>query len=219
MMFWNYLKLIEIALEESGLEPRIGLISVLILCISAYSFRIDSALAIILLTLIFNPRKTLAGLITSIPFVIFFAFVSFILGGFEKIPTVIALICIGCLLYGIQPEDFSYALMFFRIPPKFAHSIAIAMRMFQILIRDFKFTSETLKLSEIGGFGYYVKLLKAFSAITVLRAFAMAETLYSRKFDFSRRVVRCKKPKFKDWTLLVLSILILCYTYLTRNAL
>ena len=147
MKFWSYLKLIEIALEESDLEPRTCLISVLILCISAYSFRIDVALAIILLTFAINPKKTLAGLLASIPFIAFFGLISFVLGGFEKILTVIALICIGCLLYGIQPENFSYALMFFKIPPKFAHSIAIAMMMFQILIRDLKLTSEALRLS------------------------------------------------------------------------
>jgi len=216
MRFWSCL---EIALKESNLEPRIGLLSVLILCISTYSFRIDVALAVILLTLAFNPKKTLAGLFASIPFIAFFAFISLILGGLEKIPAVIAFVCIGCLLYGIQPEDFGYALMYFRIPPKFAHSIVIAMRMFQILIRDLRLTSEALKLSEIRGFGYYVKILKALSAIAVLRAFAIAETLYSRRFDFNRRIVRCKKPKLEDWILLVFSILILCYTYLTRNVL
>ncbi len=215
MMFWRYL---ETALSKSNLEPRIGLISVLILCISAYSFRIDVALAVIMLTLAFNPRKTLAGLFALIPFLTFFAFVSLFLGGFEKIPTMIALVCVGCLLYGIQPEEFSYALMYFRIPPKFAHSIAIAMRMLQILIRDFRLTSEALRLS-FKGFGYYIKLLKAFSAITVLRAFAMAETLYSRRFDFDRRMVRCRRPELRDWILLTLSVLILCYTYLTRSVL
>jgi energy-coupling factor transporter transmembrane protein EcfT len=157
--------------------------------------------------------------LASAPFIAFFGLISFVLGGFEKTLTVIALICIGCLLYGIQPEEFSYALMFFRIPPKLAHSIAIAMRMFQILIGDFRLTSEALKVSGIKGLGYYVKLLKAFSAVTVLRAFAMAETLYSRRFDFDRRIVRCRKPKPKDWILLALSTLIFCYTYLIRNVL
>ncbi len=219
MRFWSYLKLIEIALEESDFEPRICLVSVLILCISAYSFRIDVALVIIFLTFLFNPKKTLAGLLASTPFIAFFGLISFVLGGLEKILTVIALICIGCLLYGIQPEKFGYSLMYFRIPPKLAHSISIAMRMFQILVRDLRLTSEALRLSGVKGFEYYVKLMKAFSAITVLRAFAMAETLYSRGFNFDRRIIRCEKPKLKDWSLLLLSILIACYTYLIRNAL
>ncbi len=218
-MFSKYLRLVETALEDSDFEPRTCLISVLILTISAYSFRIDIAFTIILLTFAFNPKKTTAGLLASTPFMLFFAFASFILGGFEKIPTVIALICIGCLLYGIQPEKFSYALMFFRVPPKLAHSIAIAMRMFQILIRDFELTSEALRLSGAGGFSYYFKLPKAFSAIAVLRAFTMAEVLYSRGFDFDRRIVKCENPKLRDWLLLALSISIACYTYLTRNAL
>ncbi len=219
MRLSSFLRFAEEALKESDIEARIGFVSVIMLSLAVYSFDLAVAMAVIAVSFAFCPKKVAFGLLASLPFVAFFALASLILGGFEKTLSIIALISVGCLLYGIPPEDFAYSLMFFRFPARFAHSISIAMRMFQVLIRDLRFTSEALKLSDVGGFRYYSKLLRAFSAITVLRAISFAETLYSRGFDPNRRIVRTKKPKVKDWILLIISTLILCYTYLVRSAL
>ncbi len=214
-MLSSYLRLLETALEHSDLEPRLGLISALILCASAYSFRIDVAFAVISVSIAFSPRRVFACLVASLPFIAFFAVVSLLLGGLEKLATVVALVCAGSLLCGVQPEKFGYALMSFGIPPRIANSIVVAMRMFQLAVRDIRMTSEALSFER----GSYLKLLRAFTAVLVLRSIAISEVLYSRGFDFDRRITLCERPKAKDWALLSLSILVAIYTCLTRSAL
>ncbi len=204
-------------MKSSSFEPRTCILSVILLTLSAYSFRIDTALAITLVTLIFNPKRTLKGLKISLPFLLFFAVISLLLGGFEKIPTVISLVCIGCLLNGISAEEFGYTLMGIGVPPKFANSIIVAMRMFQIILRDFELSTEALRVN--GERRYHLKLLKVLTSIAVLRAFSVAEALYSKGFDFDKKVVRFRKPEVKDYLLLLLSIAIFCYTYPIRSVL
>ncbi len=204
-------------MKSSSFEPRTCILSVFILMISAYSFRIDTAFAISLATLLFNPRNTLKGLKLSLPFLLFFAIISLLLGGFEKIPTVISLVCIGCLLSGISAEEFGYTLMGIGVPPRFANSIIVAMRMFQIILRDFELSIEALKVSREKR--YYLKLLRVLTSIAVLRAFSVAEALYSKGFDFDRKVVRFRKPEIRDYLLLLTSIAIFCYTYPIRSVL
>ena len=208
-------RLLRDALESSDLEARCGLVSVIILSLSAYTFRVDTAILIILLTLVFCPKKVLCGLLFSLPIISFFAVTSYLFGGLGNLPTVVALLCIGFLLYGITPEEFAGALMYFRFPTSFSHTIALAVRMFHIIVTDFERISEALK----GERGYYLKLLKALTAVTIVRAFTMAEALYAKGFDFDRRVIVCRRPKFRDYALLLSSISILLYTCLTRNGL
>ncbi len=203
----------------NGFEARTCITSSLILTLSVYSFRIDVALLVIALTLVASPRKTLRFLSITLPFTIPFVLAAFLLGGVRKIPTVFALICVGSLLIGIQPERFGYALMYFRIPPRFAYSISIAVRMFHVLVEDTRRIVELLRTEKLGRFEFVSRLLKSLSAIAVLRAISMAEVLYSRGIDLDRRVIVCERPKLRDYALLLSSISILLYTYLTRSGL
>ncbi len=208
-------RLLEKALESSDLEARCGLLSVILLSLSAYSFRKDTAILIILLAFAFCPKKILYGLIFSTPVIAFFAITSYLLGGFSNLLTVVALLSIGFLLYGIIPEEFGSALMYFKFPPSFSHTIALAVRMFHVLIVDFERIAEALKGERM----YHFKLLKALTAVALIRALTIAEALYAKGFDFDRKVIVCRKPKAKDYALLICSISILLYTCLTRNAL
>lgn len=200
-------------------EARTCLISSFLLTFTLYTFRIDVALVVIALALAINHKRTIYCLMLSLPFLGFFCIVAFLLGGLGKIPTVLALICVGSFLLGVQPEKFGYALMYFRIPPKFAHSVSLAIRMFHILIEDMRRIMELLRLEELGKLEFITRLLKSLSAIAVVRALSIAEVLYSRGFDFDSRIVMCDPPKAKDYVLLLSSISILLYTCLTRSVL
>lgn len=200
-------------------EARTCLISSLLLTFPLYTFRIDVALVVIALALVINYRRTVFCIKLSLPFLGFFCIVALLLGGLSKIPTILALVCVGSFLLGVQPEKFGYALMYFRIPPKFAYSVSLAVRMFHVLMTDMKNIVELLRLEELGKLGFIMKLLKSLSAIAVVRALSIAEVLYSRGFDFDKRIVMCDPPKAKDFALLLASISILLYTCLTRSVL
>lgn len=206
--------------ETSDVEARTALISAALISLAIYisSFHpIISAIAIFTAILSCqNPMKVVKGITASLPFLLFFAASSYFLGG-DAVYTarvtfgLAALIAIGSgILYGMLPEDLTYALMYFRIPYRYASLISLAFRMFQVFIRDVAHAIEALKLSGERGFSYYRKLIKTIASIAVLRSIGISETLYSRGFNLSGRVQpRVKKLGSFDYLLLLISALIL----------
>ena len=204
---------------SSNVEARTALISTAAITLSVYvsSFHpLISALAVAT-ALAFSLTKVMKGVAASTPFLLFFAFSSYFLGG-DVAYTVritfglVALVSVGSgILYGILPEDLTYALMYFRIPYRYAFLMSLAFRMLQILIRDTAHAIEALKLSGESGFSYYKKLIKTIASIAVLRSIGISETLYSRGFD----KVNCKvKPRVRalkgaDYALLAISAFVL----------
>ncbi len=196
-----------------NLEARITLVSIFLLCSSLHSFRLDVSLVVTAIAVVFSRGKVLVGLIFSAPLIALFALWSFLLGGVEKIPTFIALIAVGFLVIGLKPEEIAYAMMYFRIPPKIAYAICIAMRLLRIAITDLQNISAVLSI-ESRGFKRYAKLLKALTSVLVLRSFSIAESLYSRGFDLNKRIVLVRKPNLIDWLLLVSSTTVFVYSFL-----
>ena len=196
-----------------NLEARITLVSIFLLCSSLHSFRVDVSLVVIAIAVVFSRGKVLVGLMLSTPLIVLFMLWSFLLGGIEKIPTFIALIAVGFLVIGLKPEEIAYALMYFRIPPKIAYAICIAMRLLRIAITDLQNISAVLSI-ESRGFKRYAKLLKALTSVLVLRSFSIAESLYSRGFDLNKRIVLVRKPNLIDWLLLVSSTTVFVYSFL-----
>ncbi len=196
--------------SNSNLEARITLISVLLLCSSLHSFRVDVSLIVTVIAVVFSRGRVLIGLKFFIPLITLFIFWSFLLGGIDKLPTLIALIAIGLLVMCIKPEDIAYALMYFKIPPRIAYSICIAIRLLHISLIDLRNISAVLSIES--GLSKYVKLLKALTSVLILRSYSIAESLYSRGFNLDRKVVLVRKPKLFDWLLLVSSIAVFIYS-------
>jgi energy-coupling factor transport system permease protein len=169
------------------------------------------SLVVTAIAVVFSRGKVLVGLIFSAPLIALFALWSFLLGGVEKIPTFIALIAVGFLVIGLKPEEIAYAMMYFRIPPKIAYAICIAMRLLRIAITDLQDISTVLSI-ESRGLKRYAKLLKALTSILVLRSFSIAESLYSRSFDLNKRIVLVRNPNTIDWLLLVSSTAVFVYS-------
>ena len=197
--------------SNSNLEARTTLVSVLLLCSSLHSFRLDVSLIVTAIAIVFSQGRVLVGLKFFIPLIALFALWSFLLGGIDKLPTLVALIAIGLLVVCIKPEDIAYALMYFRIPPKIAYSICIAIRLLHIAFVDLRNISAVLSI-ESRGLKRYVKLLKAFTSLLILRSFSIAESLYSRGFDLDRKIILVRKPKIVDFILLACSICVLVYS-------
>jgi CBS domain containing-hemolysin-like protein len=172
---------------------------------------LDVSLVVTAIAVVFSKGRVLVGLVFSAPLIAFFALWSFLLGGIEKIPTFIALITVGFLVIGLKPEEIAYALMFFRIPPKIAYAICIAMRLLRIAFTDLQNISAVLSI-ESRGFKKYAKLLKALTSVLVLRSFSIAESLYSRSFDLNKKIVLVRRPNLIDWLLLASSIAVFVYS-------
>ena len=197
--------------SNSNLEARTTLVSVLLLCSSLHSFRLDVSLIVTAIAIVFSRGRVLIGLKFFIPLIALFVLWSFLLGGIDKLPTLVALIAIGLLVVCIKPEDIAYALMYFRIPPKIAYSICIAIRLLHIAFVDLRNISAVLSI-ESRGLKRYVKLLKAFTSLLILRSFSIAESLYSRGFDLDRKIILVRKPKIIDWFLLSVSLFIFLWS-------
>ncbi len=211
MLLLNF-KLLRKSLE-SDLEPRIAIVSMIIICISLYSFRIDVAIIAFIIALIFSRGRILFGIFTLLPLISLFVLFSAVFGGIKKIPAMISLFSIGFLIIGIHPEEIAYALMYFRFPPSFCYYVCISMRLLRVIARDLEYVSDCMRLEGIRGFRYYLKILKALATISVLRSISIAESMYSRGIDLGRRIVIVKNPGAKDLALLTSSILLLLWSY------
>ncbi len=206
-------------LATSDIDARIAITSVVLITLAIYISNFNpivsiSAIGIAILACR-NFKKILNGLKASIPFIAFFSISSYFLSGdliyIARISlgiTALVLIGIG-MLYGILPEEITKALVFFRIPYRYAFLISLAFRMFQIYVRDLIHVIEALKLSGESGLMYYKKLLKTFVSIAVLRSIAISETLYSRGFGFCDVQIEMNRVKRFDCVILILSVVVL----------
>jgi len=212
-MLSRYLKLIDEATESAGFEPRTLLISTILLVISAYSFDPYVSAFVIIVSFVFGFRKAVSAILAASPFLILLSVLSY------KVVTAVALVCVGSLIYGTTPEEFGYALSYFRIPAKISNSIVVSMRMFRILVKDLERIYESVKMEGTSWFSRYRNLLKALTLTAMLRALSISEALYSRGFRFDSRVYITRSPGRRDYALLIASLSLFLYTYLIRNAL
>jgi hypothetical protein len=216
--------MLELAEQALGsrlkLEARTAILSAgaLTLAIYASSFHPAISLSIIFLAILYgNFNRILKAVFVSLPFLFLFALSSLFLSGSivlasKMLLAIIAMIAVGSgILYGIQPEEFTNALLFFHIPYRYAFSISLAFRMLQIFLRDARCATEALRLSGEKGLGYHKRLLKTLASIAVLRSIGISETLYSRGFNPSNRVeCRVRRPSKSDYALLAISAMLLC---------
>ena len=132
--------------STSNIEARVALISVTLITVSIYisSFNIFISLLAVITALIScrSLQKILKGLAASSPFLIFFVVSSYILGGdiiyaVKVTLGLIALVSAGIgILYGMHPEDLTFALVYFCFPYRYAFLVSLSFRMFQIFLRD-----------------------------------------------------------------------------------
>ena len=203
----------------SHLDARIALISATIVALAIYlsNFNVLISIFAVFISLIAceSPQKILKGLTASIPFILFFSISSYLLSGDLTYVTkttfgVIALISVGVgILYGTPPEEVVNALVFFKVPYRYAFLIALAFRMFQIYIVDLIHVVEALKMSGEKGLSYYKKLMKTFASIAVLRSLAISEALYSKGFGLENVKSYSRKISKSDVVLLILSSFLL----------
>jgi len=226
----RFAKIAKKALEGGGMEERMAILTSAFLSLSVLiSFTPATSIAALIPPLIAVKRRVFYSVAAASPLLIVFFLTTFLLSGltasksapllaaFTSILAVAALISAGTLLFTDNPSRMVAALMFFRIPFQAAFSIALAMRMLQMLMRDLENVSAILKMSETG-FAYYKKLLLAVTSVSVLRGIAVAETLYSRgfpgNFDYS-----LKRPEIKEAVLLLYSLILFLYALGSFNSL
>ncbi|WP_048085442.1 energy-coupling factor transporter transmembrane component T [Archaeoglobus veneficus] len=201
-------------------DARIAIACTLALTLALYisSFRIEVSLLIIAIACMYAGLRALRAVIVASPFLAFFALSSFLLRGDATHAATTtfgfaSLVALGSVLAAIPPAELSCALVYFRVPYRFAFLISLAVRMFRVYVRDLKQAMEAMKLSGERKITIYAKLLKTMASIAVLRSVAIAETLYSRGFSgkaecFSRRLSR------SDCLVLLFAIVVLTYACL-----
>ncbi|RLI74782.1 hypothetical protein DRO97_05040 [Archaeoglobales archaeon] len=209
-MIAKYFNLVEKAVHGKNLDGRVAITSSLLLSLSIYISAFNPLIStLILIFVVFFARNSVYGLIASTPFLILFSIsVVFFGGDLSVILAIAALISIGSgILYGVDVEGFRKALMYFKIPGRFAFILSLAFRMFQIYVRDLKNISEVLFLTKTSKVSYYKKLMKTFVSVIVLRSISFSETLYSRdlKFDYDVEF----ELKREDYVLIAFSTLVL----------
>jgi|GEM_PF-1171849 energy-coupling factor transport system permease protein len=231
----RFAKIARRALEGGGMEERTAILTSAFLSLSVLiSFIPAISFAALIPPLLVVKRRVFYSLAAASPLLIVFFLTTLLLSGLvisdsisdsglnstllpaplwaalTSIMAVAALISAGTLLFTDNPSRMVAALMFFRIPFQAAFSIALAMRMLQMLMRDLENVSAILKMSETG-LGYYKKLLLAITSVSVLRGIAVAETLYSRgfpgNFDYP-----LKKPEAREVILLLYSFILFLYS-------
>ena len=202
---------------KARVEARIALVCAFILAIALYasSFKPEISLLIIAIACLSSGLKALRAIALSIPFLIFFAASSYLLS--DAIHSAImtlgfaSLVALGSVIASIPPAELSCALVYFRVPYRFAFLISLAVRMFHIYVRDLRQAGEAMKLSGEKGLALYAKLLKAMASIAVLRSVAIAETLYSRGFSSKAECFNRGLSRF-DCLVLLLSAFVLVYS-------
>lgn len=217
------------ALEGEGMEERTAILVSALLSLSVLiSFTPAISLAAFIPPLIAVRKRVFYSVVAASPFLLLFFLATLLFSSLTastphpsslsapqqaaiaSILAVAALISAGTLLFTDNPSRMVAALMFFRIPFQAAFSIALAMRMLQMLMKDLENVSAILRMSETG-LKYYKKLLLAITSVSVLRGIAVAETLYSRgfpgNFDYPLR-----KPERREIILLLYSFLLLVYS-------
>jgi len=204
--------------SETRVEARIALICAFILAIALYtsSFKPEISLLIIAIACLSSGLKALRAIALSTPFLVFFAASSYLLrGNIIHSATMTlgfaSLVAIGSVIASIPPAELSCALIYFRVPYRFAFFISLAVRMFRVYIRDLKQAGEAMKLSGEKGFALYAKLLRAMASIAVLRSVAIAETLYSRGFSGKAECFNRELSRF-DCLVLLLSAFVFVYS-------
>ncbi len=185
---------------SSRFEARTALISSVLLSLALIINGKVSPL-VMAITLVFNLR-VLRAVLKALPMITFYAISSIFLGGVENLLTMTALLILFLFVYGLKAEELAYALMYFRIPPRFAYAVCLSLRMLQNLSRDL---NELLSLKKIENFGYF-ELLRRLTNLMFMRAIAMAESLESRGFDLDRKIILVRKPDLRDYVLLISSI-------------
>ncbi|WP_457550370.1 hypothetical protein [Archaeoglobus sp.] len=187
---------------SSRFEARTALISTLLLSLSVMiNQRMALPILILTLALNFNVLKALAKLT---PLIAFYVVSALFLGGVDRILTMVTLLSLFLFLYDLNPEEVGFALMYFRLPPRFAYSICISLRLLQNVSNDLNNLLQIKKLERFG----YLELLKRLTNIAVIRAISMAESLKSRSFDLDMRISNVNEPKLKDYVLLFSSIIL-----------
>ncbi len=188
------------ATTSSRFEPRTLLISILLLSLSLTSFKPSIAIVVLIVSTTFNVKR-IGNFKTFLPVVLSYLALSTIFGGIRKFPTFVSLISLSLFLTDVNVEELISALTFFKFPPKFAYSIAISVRFFQNVLRDFE---DLRHLKRFEGFGH-LELLKRLTNLVVLKAIAMAESMESRGIKLNRGVRILRRPKKMDIVLLLIS--------------
>ena len=201
-----------VAIAEGKTEGRIAVISAILITTAIYisSF---SPLVSILAILICIAKD--AGCVRSIPlfapFLGLFALSSCILAGPYRSAVVtlatLAMLVPGVMVSSLTPSEFALSLSWLGIPESWAFQVALALRVFRILMADAKRCLEAARFE--GRFPYF-KAMKAFASVAVLRSVALAETLYCRNYS-GKIPGRLRRPVLADYLFLfsAISLLIL----------
>lgn len=194
-------------------EGRTILVSAMILSLSVYlsSMALEVSIATIILVATITTGRSLKVLKAFLPFYTFFA-ITAIFFGFQAIKSLLAFMAVlsaGALLYSTDYKEIAGALLFFRVPQRAVSIISLGITMLPLVLNDFSNIKQIYRLEGIMG---YYKLLKAFTSTTVLRAMSISESLYSKNFSY-KAVTEIRRPDLKDFAVMLLSVLILVYSY------
>ncbi|RUM34908.1 MAG: hypothetical protein DSY33_00990 [Archaeoglobus sp.] len=199
-------------MQSKSVEGRIAIFSALLLTASIYisGFSLLVSALSIIISLVFCPR-IIRSIILLSPMLIFFVFSSYILGGIKHSlnmsVAMLAILSSGLLVSSVPVTEFSLSLKYFGFPESWAFRIGLAIRMFEVFKEDVRRCFEASKL-ECRGVHIYLRALKSFSAVIVLRSVALAESLYCKGYS-GKLPGELRKPNFKDFLLLLFSAIVL----------
>ncbi len=122
--------------------------------------------------------------------------------------TVLFLLGVSLILNFSIGELYS-ALVFFRVPKHIAFMAVLSLKFFEIALNDLRNIWDIKKYEEKNRFRRILEVTRGLASISVLRAIAMTEILYSRGFNVNKINVSYKNLEFKDYLALIYSLVVL----------
>ncbi len=180
------------------IEGRCCLLSTLLLTISVYlSISPAVSLYVILISAIATKGFSLKVLRLFLPLIIIFSISALLLQNLNLTLKFVAILSCGSLVFATQQSQIAGALKFLRVPEKFISVTMLALNFFRLITWDLE-NMKALNLPKRD-------LLKTLASISVLRAIGLAESLYSKCYNY-RSFYEVKKVSKKDVLLVAASV-------------
>ncbi|MEM4496501.1 MAG: hypothetical protein QXM06_04305 [Archaeoglobaceae archaeon] len=183
------------------IEGRCCLLSTILLTISVYiSVNPIVSAYVILVSALATRGFSFKVLKLFLPLIMVFSISALLLQNLNLILKFVAILSCGSLVFATQQSQIAGALKFLRIPEKFISVTMLALNFFKLITWDLE-NMKTLNLPKRD-------LLKTLASMSVLRAIGMAESLYSKCYNY-RAFYEVRKVSKRDTLLIAASILAL----------
>lgn len=201
------LRNLSLGLAEGDIEGRIALLSAIVLSSSVYlsGLSIPVSISVIFISAVFSKLKNFRLIFGMSPFLILILISGLFFDLSYSVKSAIAFSAVlstGAIIYSSRISEICGAMAYFKFPERLISMIQLSLSIFPLIVRDLQ---EIMWVIDGRGFERYSRVMKAFVSTAVLRGISLSEALYSKNFTF-RPLYTLRKPKIKDYALILLSL-------------